>query len=114
MFVYYAKSGMYGSWEEHLCSFEFVPVRLGLGQLSLARVAVVAEDRQKHVGVGAATHHVTSDHIHDVFLRYKHQLPAVNLVDTIYNIRGSVAEWLACWTQAQKGPGSIRSRDAVG
>ena len=20
--------------------------------------------------------------------------------------RGSVAEWLACWTQAQKGPGS--------
>ena len=28
--------------------------------------------------------------------------------------RGSVAEWLACWTQAQKGPGSNRSRDAVG
>ena len=27
---------------------------------------------------------------------------------------GSVAEWLACWTQAQKGPGSNRSRDAVG
>ena len=28
---------------------------------------------------------------------------------------GSVAEWLACWTQAQKGPGSSnRSRDAVG
>ena len=25
---------------------------------------------------------------------------------------GSVAEWLACWTQAQKGPGS--NRDAVG
>jgi len=25
-----------------------------------------------------------------------------------------VAEWLACWTQAQKGPGSNRSRDAVG
>ena len=24
------------------------------------------------------------------------------------------AEWLACWTQAQKGPGSNRSRDAVG
>ena len=29
-------------------------------------------------------------------------------------ICGSVAEWLACWTQAQKGPGSDRSRDAVG
>ena len=27
---------------------------------------------------------------------------------------GSVAEWVACWTQAQKGPGSNRSRDAVG
>jgi len=27
---------------------------------------------------------------------------------------GSVAEWLACWTHAQKGSGSNRSRDAVG
>ena len=27
---------------------------------------------------------------------------------------GSVAEWLACWTQAQNGLGSNRSRDAVG
>ena len=27
---------------------------------------------------------------------------------------GSVAEWLECWTQAQKGPGSNRSRDTVG
>jgi len=27
---------------------------------------------------------------------------------------GSVAEWLACWTQAQKGPGSNCSRDTVG
>jgi len=26
---------------------------------------------------------------------------------------GSVTEWLACWTQAQKGPGSNHSRDAV-
>jgi len=26
---------------------------------------------------------------------------------------GSVAEWLVCGTQAQKGPGSNRSRDAV-
>ena len=24
-------------------------------------------------------------------------------------IVGSLAEWLACWTQAQKGPGSNRS-----
>jgi len=27
---------------------------------------------------------------------------------------GSVAEWLACWTQAQKGLGSNRSHDDVG
>ena len=27
---------------------------------------------------------------------------------------GSAAEWLACWTQAQKDSGSNRSRDAVG
>jgi len=27
---------------------------------------------------------------------------------------GSIAGWLACWTQAQKGLGSNRSRDAVG
>jgi len=27
---------------------------------------------------------------------------------------GLIAEWLACWTQAQKGLGSNRSRDAVG
>jgi len=27
---------------------------------------------------------------------------------------GSVAKWLACWTQAEKGPGSNRSHDAVG
>ena len=29
-------------------------------------------------------------------------------------ITTEVGEWLACWTQAQKGPGSNRSRDAVG
>jgi len=26
----------------------------------------------------------------------------------------TLSEWLACWTQAQKGPGSNRSRNAVG
>jgi len=35
----------------------------------------------------------------------------LQLVDTK---GGSVAEWLACWTQARKGMGSNRSRDAVG
>jgi len=32
----------------------------------------------------------------------------------LYNRGGSVAEWLACWNQAEKGLGSNRSRDAVG
>jgi len=31
-----------------------------------------------------------------------------------YRRDGSVVNWLACWTQAQKGLGSNRSRDAVG
>ena len=31
-----------------------------------------------------------------------------------YHEGGSVAEWLACWIRAQKGPGSNRSREAVG
>ena len=30
------------------------------------------------------------------------------------SLGGSVAEWLACWTQALKGPGSNRSRDVAG
>jgi len=34
----------------------------------------------------------------------------VNYID----VGGSVAEWLACRTQAHKGLGSNRSRDAVG
>ena len=34
---------------------------------------------------------------------------------SLCDVRGSsVAEWLACWTQAQKGLGSNLSRDPVG
>jgi len=36
------------------------------------------------------------------------------LCKDLCRMSGSVAEWLACWTQAQKGLGSNRSRDAVG
>jgi len=32
----------------------------------------------------------------------------------IVNAGGSVAKWLACWTQAQKGMASNCSRDAIG
>jgi len=36
------------------------------------------------------------------------------LLQIVSSWGGSVAEWLACWTQAQKGLGSNRGRDAVG
>ena len=39
---------------------------------------------------------------------------AVHRLVLSYVKGGSVAEWLACWTQTQKGPGLNRSRDAVG
>jgi len=45
-------------------------------------------------------------------------LPALVIIIAATNMRlrlgGSVAKWLACWTQAQKVPGSNCSRDAVG
>ena len=60
---------------------------------------VVSEQRhdQRHVESGLAQHDT--------------RRPAVTCPP---DVTGSVAEWLACWTQAQKGPGSNRSRDAVG
>jgi len=39
-------------------------------------------------------------------------LPAY--ADDCHAAGGSVAEWLACWTQAQKARVQNRSRDAVG
>jgi len=41
--------------------------------------------------------------------------PLVTPLNSLMYVRkgGSVAEWSACWTQAQKSPGSNRSRDAV-
>ena len=42
--------------------------------------------------------------------------PAASAADDfkeVFYAGGSVAEWLACWTQAQKGPGSNRSRNWV-
>ena len=38
----------------------------------------------------------------------------LGLLEDINVFAVSVAEWLACWTQARKGLGSNRSRDAVG
>jgi len=45
--------------------------------------------------------------------RYKKNKKTGYVVAVIYR-GGSVAEWLACWTQTLWGPGSNRSRDAVG
>jgi len=42
------------------------------------------------------------------------QWQLVGLLLSALWLGGSVAEWLAYWTQAQKGLGSNRSRDAVG
>ena len=36
------------------------------------------------------------------------------LLSTFKPLGGSVAEWLVCWTQPQKGLGSNHSHDAVG
>jgi len=40
----------------------------------------------------------------------------VSKIFPVYVVKGagSVAEWLPCWSQAQKGPGSNRSRNTVG
>ena len=39
---------------------------------------------------------------------------ALRITTSMLSMGGSVAEWSACWTEAQKGLGSNRSRDAVG
>ena len=46
--------------------------------------------------------------------RWQYALPRSQVIIITSCRRGSVAEWLACWTQAQKGPGSNCSRYAVG
>jgi len=53
-------------------------------------------------------------HMVDVFMTSSSQHDPKYYPSPNPNKGGSVAEWLACWTRAQKGPGSNRSRDAVG
>jgi len=48
-----------------------------------------------------------------VTLHTAYPVVVVDVVVTLH-MACSVAKWLACWTQSQKGPGSNRSRDAVG
>ena len=40
--------------------------------------------------------------------------PRTNILTVKQCTGGSVAEWLVCWTQAQKGPGSNHSRPLSG
>ena len=48
------------------------------------------------------------------YLRVVSRFPAFYIISFVHAWGGSVAEWLACWTQVQNGLGSNRSRDAVG
>jgi len=52
---------------------------------------------------------------HTEYLTATIQFNAAELLSSLRKVvDGSVTEWLASGTQAQKGPGSNRSRDAVG
>jgi len=50
----------------------------------------------------------------DEIKHYAYMVVRCSLRKLLFYMGGSIAEWLACWTQAQKGMGSNRSRDAVG
>ena len=78
----------------------------------------------------AATALLTSSYVNRGERPHRHVQTLANKVETIdrgraraaalritlnmLNMGRSVAEWLACWTQAQKRPNSNRSRDPVG
>ena len=51
-----------------------------------------------------------------VLLQHAHcpDFLSLDIWNLLCGLGGSVAEWLACRTQALKGLGSNRSRDAVG
>jgi len=51
---------------------------------------------------------------HNMLLMPIQAVILINYVILVQIKGGSVAEWLACWTHAQKGLGSNRSRDVVG
>jgi len=60
------------------------------------------------------SHHTLIMSLHYLvkYLCFKNDLASEEIEANCYvRAGGSVAEWLACWEQAQKGPGSNRSRD---
>jgi len=55
-----------------------------------------------------------ANHLSMAYLLSSNCTNSIRIGQLPLKLGGSVAEWLACWTQAQKGPGSNRSRGAVG
>ena len=53
-------------------------------------------------------------HHSNIYCECARKCYALNVYGGVSPTGGSVAEWLACWTEAQKGSGSNCSRDAVG
>ena len=94
------------------------------GDLSVASVAQssarrISADRHEHLAtVVLVVLHALASHTHTHTQLYtsstEPRIPPGSLNRLGREVGGSVAEWLACWTQAQKDPGSNRSRDAVG
>ena len=81
----------------------------GAGYCGVRRAAGHAEQAAAHDTVTQVP--VLRSVSHSLQPSYTLHYPYIHARDT--RTRGSVAEWLACWTQAQKGLGSNRIRDAV-
>jgi len=78
------------------------------------RPAVAEADHQLVGPLYADTLDVARQLVHALTCDVAGHNVSINIWYKSYAKRGSAAEWLACWTQAQKGLGSNRSRDAVG
>ena len=55
----------------------------------------------------------TSESVNFISVEQK-RITEYSVQSTVKQYINDVAEWLECWTQAQKGLGSNRTRDAVG
>jgi len=91
------------------------PLRLKLHLVLLSSVKCVAVARGKKLRKSQLCLFVASKVKRwDTTVDKLDQRSVRNIENLLLLRGGSVAEWLACWTQAQKGLGSNRSRDAVG